>query len=103
MGFLPPPAMTAPPPSAENVGLSGMSLSADGQQPAPPTQKDGSVMKLFYGIEKAIETLASAVPQEADKLDGIKSSLREVLNSVLSGGPQQDNGPTLLKGGAESY
>jgi hypothetical protein len=84
------------------AGLSGMSLSPDGQRDAAP-QGNGSVLKMFYGIEKGLEALAAAVPDEAGKLDSIKSSLREVLNSVLSGGPQQDNGPNLLKGGAESY
>lgn len=102
MAFLPPPTMSAPPPSAEMVGMSGMSLAPDGQRSAKQPS-DGSVMKMFYSIEKAVETLAAAVPSEADKLDSIKSSLREVLNSVLSGGPQLDTGPTLLKGGAESY
>lgn len=102
MGFLPPQQMSAPPPSAENAGLSGMSLTPDGQGASAP-QDGGSVMKLFYGIEKALETLSAAVPGSAGQLDSIKSQLREILNGVLSGGPQQDNGPTLLKGGAESY
>ncbi len=94
--------MTAPPPSAEMVGISGMNFSPspDTPQGQPP---DGSVMKLFYSIETALQALSAAVPNEAGKLDSIKSSLREVLNNVLSGGPQQDNGPNLLKGGAESY
>jgi hypothetical protein len=70
---------------------------------AAPISNDGSVMKMFYSIERALEGLASAVPKEAGKLDAIKSSLREVLNSVLSEGPQQDESPNLLRGGAESY
>lgn len=101
MAFIPPPHMSAPPPSAALSGLSGMSLSPDGQRENSAVQ-GGSVMKMFYSIEKALETLSAAIPSEADKLDSIKSSLRECLNSVLSGGPQQDNGPNLLKGGAES-
>lgn len=103
MAFIPPPQMTAPPPSADLVGISGMSLSEDGQRPGSPSP-DGSVMKMFYSIEKALESLAAAVPSEASKLDSIKSSLREVLNTVLSAGPRQDVGPNLLKGGgSESY
>lgn len=104
MAFIPPPSMSAPPPAASMAGLSGMSLN----QPSDVNQntqtpQDGSVMKLFFSIERAIESLAAAVPKESGKLDAIKSSLREVLNSVLSEGPQQDTSPNLLKGGAESY
>ena len=87
------------------AGLSGMSLNqpADSPVSSAPLPKDGSVMKMFYSIERALESLSAAVPREAGKLDAIKSSLREVLNSVLSEGPQQDESPNLLKGGAESY
>lgn len=102
MAFIPPPQMTAPPPSADMVGISGMNFSPSPDVPEKqPT--DGSVMKLFYSIESALQALSAAVPTEAGKLDAIKSSLREVLNNVLSGGPQQDTSPNLLKGGAESY
>lgn len=105
MAFIPPPSMTAPPPAANMTGLSGMSLNQPSDSPAAsaPMPRDGSVMKMFYSLEKALETLASAVPKEAGKLDAIKSSLREVLNDVLSEGPQQDQSPNLLKGGTESY
>lgn len=105
MPFIPPPSMTAPPPAADMAGLSGMSLNqpADSPVASAPLPADGSVMKMFYSIERALESLASAVPKEAGKLDIIKSSLREVLNSVLSEGPQQDQSPNLLKGGTESY
>ena len=55
---------------------------------------------MFFNIESSLDALASVIPAEADKIDQIKSSLREILASAVSGGaPFASNEQRQIQGG----
>lgn len=62
-------------------------------------QKGGAILRLFYEVEKTLDTIASAAPGQSETLDQIKTRLRDVMTAVVNGGANQDKANTLpLKG-----
>lgn len=81
-----------PPPGATPVGLSSMKMSPMQSGPDPtsgnPEASGGGagIAKMFYAIENSLDSLAGAIPEQAEEIDKIKSALREILASAVSGG-----------------
>lgn len=62
-------------------------------------------MRLFFEVERTIDTLAAGMPTQAEALDSIKQQLRAILTSALQSGaggtPAAEGGPATLSGGSE--
>ena len=56
--------------------------------PSPEGEGGGSVPKLVFSLEKAIETLAKVVPAASAELEQVKGLLRQVLMKATQGGGQ---------------
>jgi hypothetical protein len=63
------------------------------------------IAKMFYAIERSLDTLASAIPEQAEEIDKIKSALREILASAVSGGAaftgSDNQNPSIRSGPTE--
>lgn len=62
------------------------------------------IAKMFYAIERSLDSLASAIPNQAAEIDKIKSALREVLSSAVSNGAAfagADQTPNIRSGPTE--
>lgn len=100
-----------PPPGATPVGLSSMKMSpmqGIGGAPTGDSEASGGgagIAKMFYAIENSLDTLASAIPEQAEEIDKIKSALREVLSSAVSGGAafmgRDEQTPSIRSGPTE--
>lgn len=70
-----------------------------------PSGGGGGIAKMFYAIERSLDSLASAIPDQAEEIDKIKSQLREILASAVSGGAafmgSEDSGPSIRSGPTE--
>ena len=74
--------MGAPPiPPPQNPSLSAM---MPGQE--VPDAKGGSLVRLFYEVEKMLDLISSAAPRASQQIDEIKGTLRDVMTSVANGG-----------------
>lgn len=100
-----------PPPGATPAGLSAMKMSpmmSQSEDPlgdSQPSGGGGGIAKMFYAIERSLDSLASAIPTQAEEIDKIKSQLREILASAVSGGAafmgSEDQGPSIRSGPTE--
>lgn len=106
-----PGAFGGPPPGGGVARLSQMPLGgqAPGQAPnsagpagAPSPPTGGGLPRLFFGVEQALNTIASAVPGESEQIDSIKAQLREVLSKTLQSTRSSGSGTAGLKGGPGS-
>jgi hypothetical protein len=52
----------------------------------PEAETSGGTAKMFYAIERSLDSLAGVIPNESDSIDKIKSLLRETLARALSKG-----------------
>lgn len=60
-----------------------------------PGQGPGSALpRLVFGVQKAVESLAQAIPQAAKEVDLIRTLLGVVLQKAVAGG----GGPSPLDG-----
>lgn len=80
-----------PPPGATPAGLSAIKSSplqgdAGPTDDTSPMGGGGGIAKMFYAIESSLDSLASAIPNQAAEIDKIKASLREILASAVSDG-----------------
>lgn len=58
-------------------------------------------MRLFFEVERTIDTIAAAMPAKASELDSIKQQLRAILTSALQGATSTPPPtPGLIQGGA---
>lgn len=97
-----------PPPGATPVGLSSVKATpfsaADPLGDQEALGGGAGIAKMFYAIERSLDSLAMAIPTQAAEIDKIKSSLREVLASALSNGAAfagADQGPNVRPGPTE--
>ena len=102
MATMPPRGtMGGPPPGSTPQGLSRIPRG-DGppapEGPAPGGAGGGGVARLFYEVEKSLDALAGVLPEQTEKIDGIKSQLREVLGEAVSGGASFTGNPQSLRG-----
>lgn len=90
MASMPPNKFSGgPPPGSMPQRMSAMNMTPMQRAPQgnPEAQGGGAgLAKMFFAIEQSIDALASAIPEQAEQLDKIKSSLREILASAVSGG-----------------
>jgi len=81
--------------------------SQEGTAPGDPEASGGGagLAKMFYAIERSLDSLASAIPEQAEELDKIKSSLREILASAVSHGAafmgRDEQTPSIRSGPTE--
>jgi|SRR3990172_1929024 len=77
-----------PPPGAMPQRMSAMHASPLRPDQSNPEPQGGGagIARMFYAIERSLDSLASAIPDQSDQIDKIKSSLREVLAQAVSGG-----------------
>ncbi len=83
MSSVPPVRLGGPPPGATPAGLSSMVRD---QTADTPTGGQGGIARIFYAIEKQLDSLASAIPESSETIDEVKAQLREVLAKAISGG-----------------
>lgn len=89
-----------------------------GPLPLPPALRDGgpvgeqgtpsgaagaqmdNLLRLVYQVEKALDTIARAYPQVAEKVDGVKDALTEVVATATRKGASQagKRGLSTMKG-----
>lgn len=101
MGGPPPTSAGAPP------GLSSIKGSPSGTT-SGGDEGGGTVPKLVFSLEKALGTLAQAVPGASDEVEQIKGLLRQILMKATQGGGAAKPGrPGLMSpsgaGGAPNY
>lgn len=62
-----------------------------------PGQKIGfqgaAIPKIVFGVEKLLDSLAASLPDQAGKIDSIKSQLRDVMVMASQGGATRGNPP----------
>lgn len=71
--------------------------------PGEPPEAGGSVPKLVFSLEKALETLAKVVPAASAEIEQVKGLLRQVLMKASQGGgaaTPSSQGPMSGPGGA---
>lgn len=56
-----------------------------------------AVPKMVFQIERALDTLASAVPGEAKAIDRIRMALRDVLTAALESGASEEEGSSPME------
>ena len=80
-------------------------LGSDPMSDSQPSGGGGGIAKMFYALESSLDSLASAIPEQAEDIDKIKSQLREILASAVSGGSAfmgaQDQTPSIRSGPQE--
>lgn len=100
-----------PPPGNTPVGLSAMKTSplrAEAPPVGDPEAQGGGgagIAKMFYALEQSIDSLASALPEQAAEFDKVKSALREIMASAVSRGAafvkEDEWEPGVLSGPSE--
>jgi hypothetical protein len=87
MASMPPPTGGGPPPGSTPQGLSRIPPGGGPPEAAPAAggQSQG-LAKLFFQVEQTLDAIASVVPAGSEKIDMIKTQLREVLAEAVSGG-----------------
>lgn len=98
-----------PPPGGTPVGLSNMKASPlqPGMDPtgiSPAGGGSAGIAKMFYAIERSLDSLADAIPNQAEEIDKIKSALREILATAVSNGAAfagGDASPNIRSGPTE--
>lgn len=83
MATAPPLKLGGPPPGSTPQGLS--SIVRDQSAPTP-SGGNGGLARVFYAIEQQLDSLASALPEDSESIDEIKTQLREILAKAISGG-----------------
>jgi hypothetical protein len=83
-------------------------MQSMGEDPMGGAEAGGGsagLAKMFYAIERSLDTLASAIPEQAEDLDKVKSLLREILASAVSHGAafmgSDDQTPSIRSGPTE--
>lgn len=69
--------------------LSALPSRPLGGEEAGGPQKGSALLRLFYEVEKTLDTIASAAPGQSETLDQIKTRLRDVMTAVVNGGADQ--------------
>lgn len=78
--------MTGPPiPPPDMPSLSAYPV-ANEDKVSP--QKGAAVFRLFEAVIKTLDTIAATAPGQADALDDVKNSLRDILVNIVNQGAQ---------------
>lgn len=94
--------MGGPPvPPPEVPTLSAMPMGGAGS--APGAGQSGAIIKLFYGVDKTLDVIASAIPGSSEKVQAIKNSLRDLMASTLQQGAGGTPSPGTSNAGAGPY
>lgn len=105
---LPIPTAVAPPPfplPPEAPTISAFAAQRGGEV---GDAQVGGLTRLFFEVERTIDTLAAGLPGAAAQLDSIKQQLRAVLTNAVQKGaggtpPANYAGPAQVQGGMEPY
>jgi hypothetical protein len=83
-------------------------MQGSGEDPMGNPEASGGgagIAKMFYAIERSLDSLASAIPEQAEEIDKVKSSLREILASAVSRGAafmgRDEQTPSIRSGPTE--
>lgn len=100
MATMPPRGtMGGPPPGSTPQGLSRIPPGGGPPEAAPAAGgQGGGLAKLFYQVEQSLDAIAGVMPTGSEKIDMIKSQLREVLAEAVSGGSSFTGNPSSLPG-----
>jgi len=100
MASMPPTGMSGgPPPGSSPQGLSRIPSGGGPPEAAPAAggQSEG-LAKLFFQVEQSLDAIAGVVPTGSEKIDMIKTQLREVLAEAVSGGAAFTGNPNSIRG-----
>lgn len=102
MATMPPSGtMGGPPPGSTPQGLSRIPPGGGPPEAAPAQGGQGSgLAKLFFQVEQSLDAIAGVIPMGSEKIDMIKSQLREVLAEAVSGGAAFTGNPSSGPRGA---
>lgn len=100
MATMPPRGtMGGPPPGPTPQGMSRIPMGDGPPQEDPAAGGgQGGVAKMFFETEKGLDALAGVLPEQSEKIDMIKSQLREVLAEAVSGGAPFTGNPQATPG-----
>lgn len=80
-GAMSTPPLPVPP---ESPSLTAYAAGGGGAPAGPP--QGGGLMRLFFEVEKSLDTIAAGAPGVAEGIDSIKQQLRTLLTSALQKG-----------------
>lgn len=103
MASMPPNGVSGgPPPGSTPQGLSRIPPGGGPPEAAPAAGGEGNgLAKLFFQVEQSLDAIASVVPTGSEKIDMIKTQLREVLAEAVSGGAAFTGDPTSPRGAGQ--
>jgi hypothetical protein len=100
MATMPPRGtLGGPPPGSTPQGLSRIPSGGGPPEAAPAAGGQGKgLAKLFFQVEQSLDAIAGVIPTGSEKIDMIKTQLREVLAEALSGGAAFTGNPNSPRG-----